>query len=38
LTFLTGQLMRLTRGRANPATSRDLLVRELSVQDEQPSS
>ncbi len=38
LTFLTGQLMRLTRGRANPATSRDLLVRELSVQDEKLTS
>ena len=29
ITFLTGQLMRLTRGRADPATARSLLVEEL---------
>ncbi|MBN1152996.1 MAG: Asp-tRNA(Asn)/Glu-tRNA(Gln) amidotransferase subunit GatB [Dehalococcoidia bacterium] len=29
LTFLTGQLMRLTRGRADPATSRRLLTEQL---------
>lgn len=29
LTFLTGQLMRLTRGRADPATSRALLLQQL---------
>ncbi len=29
ITFLTGQVMRLTRGRANPALTRDMLEREL---------
>ncbi len=29
ITFLTGQLMRLTRGRADPATARRLLTEEL---------
>ncbi len=29
LTFLTGQVMRLTRGRANPAMTRELLIQEL---------
>ncbi len=29
LTFLTGQVMRLTRGRANPALTRELLERDL---------
>ncbi len=29
ITFLTGQVMRLTRGRANPAVTRQLLEREL---------
>jgi len=29
ITFLTGQLMRLTRGRADPATARRLLVEEI---------
>jgi aspartyl-tRNA(Asn)/glutamyl-tRNA(Gln) amidotransferase subunit B len=29
MTFLTGQLMRLTRGRADPATARRLFADEL---------
>ncbi len=29
ITFLTGQLMRLTRGRADPATARGLLIEEM---------
>jgi aspartyl-tRNA(Asn)/glutamyl-tRNA(Gln) amidotransferase subunit B len=31
LTFLTGQVMRLSRGRANPAVTRDLLQKELGA-------
>jgi len=33
MTFLTGQLMRLTRGRADPATARRLLSEELQKAD-----
>jgi len=33
MTFLTGQLMRLTRGRADPATARRLLSEELQRAD-----
>jgi len=33
ITFLTGQLMRLTRGRADPATARRLLMEELQKAD-----
>ena len=29
ITFLTGQVMRLTRGRANPGVTREILTREL---------
>jgi len=32
ITFLTGQVMRQTRGRANPAVTREVLVKELSSQ------
>ena len=32
ITFLTGQVMRLTRGRANPAVTRDILVKQLGQQ------
>ncbi len=31
ITFLTGQVMRMTRGRANPAVTRELLEKELGV-------
>jgi len=33
MTFLTGQLMRLTRGRADPSTARQLLTEELQKAD-----
>jgi aspartyl-tRNA(Asn)/glutamyl-tRNA(Gln) amidotransferase subunit B len=33
MTFLTGQLMRLTRGRADPATARRMLTEELQKTD-----
>jgi len=38
LTFLTGQLMRLTRGRADPVTSRKLLLEELRASSSKPHS
>ena len=31
ITFLTGQVMRMTRGRANPAVTRELLEKELAA-------
>ena len=31
ITFLTGQVMRMTRGRANPAVTRELLEKELGA-------
>jgi Asp-tRNA(Asn)/Glu-tRNA(Gln) amidotransferase B subunit len=34
MTFLTGQLMRVTRGRADPATARRLLMEELQKLDD----
>ncbi|MFB0556716.1 MAG: Asp-tRNA(Asn)/Glu-tRNA(Gln) amidotransferase GatCAB subunit B, partial [Dehalococcoidia bacterium] len=29
LTFITGQVMRATRGRANPSLAREILIEEL---------